>query len=61
GYILKDVKLAVGKAEATLKSTRLFPEKIGVTDNLHGNLGQDFIGQFNTMIISFKSASILFR
>jgi predicted aspartyl protease len=61
GYILKDVKLAVGKAEATLKSTRLFPEKIGVTDNLHGNLGQDFIGQFNTMIISFKYASILFR
>jgi hypothetical protein len=55
------VKLAVGKAEATLKSTRLFPEKIGVTDNLHGNLGQDFIGQFNTMIISFKYASILFR
>ncbi|PHR15061.1 MAG: hypothetical protein COA40_02660 [Aequorivita sp.] len=61
GFVLKNVPLAVGKAEATIESLRLFPEKIGVTDTLHGNLGQDFIGQFEVMIISFKYASILFR
>ncbi|QQX77157.1 MULTISPECIES: pepsin/retropepsin-like aspartic protease family protein [Aequorivita] len=61
GYVLKNVPLAVGKAAATIETIRLFPEKIGVTDSLHGNLGQDFIGQFEVMIISFKSASILFR
>ncbi len=61
GFVLKNVPLTVGKATATLNNIQLFPEKIGVTDNLHGNLGQDFIGQFNTMIISFKYASILFR
>ncbi|MCB0466347.1 MAG: aspartyl protease family protein, partial [Aequorivita sp.] len=61
GYLLNNINLAVGIAEGTLNNIQLFPEKIGVTDKLHGNLGQDFIGQFNTMIISFKSASILFR
>ena len=61
GYVINSIKLSIGEAEATLNTIQLFPEKIGVTDKLHGNLGQDFIGQFNTMIISFKSASILFR
>ncbi len=61
GFLLNNIKLAVGKGEASLNNIQLFPEKIGATDKLHGNLGQDFIQQFSTMIISFKSASILFR
>lgn len=61
GYVLNNIKFSIGKAEATIDNIQLFPEKIGVTDNLHGNLGQDYIQQFNVMIISFKSASILFR
>src|SRR5690606_38390274 len=61
GYRLNNISLSIGGAEATLDNLQLFPDKIGVTDALYGNLGQDFIKQFHTMILSFKSASVLFK
>ncbi|QNL47854.1 aspartyl protease family protein [Olivibacter sp. SDN3] len=61
GYLLDNIKLSVGNSEVGLKEIQLHPHRIGNTDELHGNLGQDFIQQFDTMIISFKYASILFR
>ena len=33
----------------------------GEESNFHGNLGQDFIKQFDKMIISFEYSSILFE
>lgn len=61
GYVLDSVDFSVGDSNAQLKNIKLFPVKIGSTDVQFGNLGQDYIQQFGTMIISFKSASILFR
>lgn len=61
GYLLNDIKLSVGNSEAVLNNIQLHTEKIGTTDKLHGNLGQDFIKQFDTMIISFKYSSLLFQ
>lgn len=61
GYLLNDIRLSVGNSESVLNNLQLYPEKIGVTDNLHGNLGQDFIQQFDTMTISFKYSTLLFR
>ena len=61
GYKLDTVKLAIGNSNAILNDIQVFPEKIGTADGLHGNLGQDFIQQFGTMIISFKDASLLFE
>ncbi len=61
GYLLNNIKLSVGNSTAVLNNIQLHTKKIGTTDSLHGNLGQDFVGQFNTLIISFKHASLLFR
>ena len=61
GYVLDSVNFKVGESIVSLKNVPLFSEQIGATDVHYGNLGPDFINEFDTMIISFKSASILFR
>lgn len=62
GYTINDVKLKIGTAEAKLDGLNLHIDNIGgLVSHLHGNLGQDFIKQFDEMIISFKYSSILFK
>lgn len=62
GYIIQNLQLKVGDSAATIDSVRLHIEDIGSTEsNFHGNLGQDYIKQFDEMIISFISSSISFR
>lgn len=61
GYLLDAVDLTVGGSTVNMKDVQLFPERISAADLQYGNLGQDFINKFETMIISFKSASLLFR
>ena len=62
GYIINNLTLSVGDSEATLDSLRLHIENIGGEEsNFHGNFGQDYIKQFDEMIISFKHSSVTFK
>ncbi|MNJ90902.1 hypothetical protein D3C87_85420 [compost metagenome] len=62
GYLLPKVTWAVGAAKATLKDLQLRKDQVGETAaNFDGNLGQDFIKQFDEMIISFKYSAIQFK
>jgi hypothetical protein len=62
GYLLPKIILAVGESKAELVNIQLRKELVGETDGeFEGNLGQDFIKQFETMIISFKYSHILFK
>lgn len=62
GYIINDVTFKVGDSETRLDSLRLHIENIGGKEsNFHGNFGQDYIKQFDEMIMSFKYSSILFK
>ncbi len=62
GYVIDKINLKVADSEAQLDSIRLHIEDIGSTEsNFHGNFGQDYIKQFDEMIISFKYASVTFN
>lgn len=62
GYIINNIKLKVADAEATLDSLELHIDNIGGKESYyHGNFGQDYIKQFDEMIMSFKHSSILFK
>ncbi len=61
-YIINDFHLKIADSEARLDSLRLHIEKIGAEEsNFHGNFGQDYISQFDEMILSFKYSSVLFK
>ncbi len=62
GYILNNISLKIADSFARIDSVNLHTEDIGDEEsNFHGNLGQDFIRQFDEMIISFKYSSLLFK
>lgn len=62
GYMLPKLTLAVDASEATLENLQVHTDDLGnVTGDFEGNLGQDFIKQFNEMIISFKYSAIQFK
>jgi len=62
GYVLNEVNLKVAASKVRLDSIRLHTEDIGgIESNFYGNLGQDYIKQFDEMILSFKYASVLFK
>lgn len=62
GYVIPEFPLTIANSSATLDSLQLHIENIGGEDNhFHGNFGQDFIQQFDKMIISFKHCAILFE
>ncbi|WP_461534198.1 pepsin/retropepsin-like aspartic protease family protein [Sinomicrobium sp.] len=62
GYIVDSLHLKIGPVTARLDSLQTHIEDIaGQESYFHGNLGQDYIRQFGTMILSFKHASILFE
>ena len=62
GYIIPEIHLKVADSEADLINTTLHIENIGGEESyFHGNFGQDYIKQFDEMIISFKYSSVLFQ
>jgi len=62
GYIIPSLTLDIADSEAKLDSVRLHINYIGGEEsNFHGNFGQDYIKQFDEMILSFKYSSVLFR
>lgn len=62
GYKDVNVRLKIGGSEAELKGLQLHIDDVGGKKNyLHGNLGQDYISQFETMVISFRDAHIGFK
>ena len=62
GYIMNNVNFKVAGSETILDSLRLHIANIGGEEsNFHGNFGQDYIKQFDEMIMSFKYSSILFK
>ncbi|MEL7585573.1 MAG: pepsin/retropepsin-like aspartic protease family protein [Prolixibacteraceae bacterium] len=62
GFVIDKLDLEIAGSVATLDSVMLHIENIGDEENyFHGNLGQDFIKQFEEMIISFKHSSVLFK
>ncbi len=62
GYRIKDIKLRTGQSETTLSKVSLLSENLKEKDNyFFGNLGQDYISQFNEMTINFKDMFIQFK
>lgn len=61
GYLLDTVNISIAGSSATIYDIQLFPERLGETDKLDGNLGQDYIKQFDTLVISFKYSSLIFK
>jgi hypothetical protein len=62
GYVIPEIHLKVADSEADLENTSLHIEDIGGEEsNFQGNFGQDYIKQFDEMIISFKYSSVLFK
>jgi predicted aspartyl protease len=62
GFVIDSLDLEIAGSVATLDSVMLHIENIGGEENhFHGNLGQDFVKQFQEMVISFKYSSILFK
>lgn len=62
GYRINDVELRVADSHCLLQGLQLHIHNIGNEEsNFHGNFGQDYIRQFDQMIISFKYASVLFK
>jgi hypothetical protein len=62
GYVINDFHLKIADSEARIDKVRLHTENIGGQEsNFHGNFGQDYIKQFDEMIISFKYASVTFK
>ena len=54
GYLMDSIQLKIGKSEAVLKNIQLHKENIKTdVSNFYGNLGQDFIKQFDLMIVFF--------
>jgi predicted aspartyl protease len=62
GYVINNVTINVADTAAKLDSLELHIDNIGGKEsNFHGNFGQDYIKQFDEMIMSFKYSSILFK
>ncbi|RLD25823.1 MAG: hypothetical protein DRI75_12780 [Bacteroidetes bacterium] len=61
GYKIS-VGLSIAGADVELDNIRVFTDdKNDDGNNVYGNLGQDYIKQFDKMIISFEHSSILFK
>ena len=61
GFKIDSIEFSVDKEKAWLKNIQLHKNEIDSKSNMHGNFGQDFIKQFDEMILSFKDASIIFK
>jgi len=64
-YKLKNFTLRIANKTATLKETDIWYKSQfatqGVNNGIYGNLGQDVIKQFNTMVLNFESMYMEFK
>lgn len=61
-YSLAPLTLTVGGRQATVPRVSVFMERtVEGSDELFGNLGQDMIGQFESMTLDFRRMQIRFR
>ena len=62
GYKINEAILKVGNLSASLNKVHLLSESTAKKNtDFYGNLGQDYISQFNEMIINFKNSFIRFE
>lgn len=62
GYVIDSIPLTIGNSQTILSNIQLHKNDIEASVNhFYGNLGQDFIKQFDEMIISFKYGSVIFN
>ena len=62
GYILDKITISSGNSNGELKNVMLLSKSL--SDNqkfFHGNLGQAYISQFNTLILNYKNMYIEFQ
>jgi hypothetical protein len=52
-YILPKLNLRLENKNVTIDSIAVHNEKIYASEKYYGNLGQDFTGQFNEIILNF--------
>lgn len=61
-YIVKDYVLHIGKNKIQMPKMHVMTAKTNLNDEkAYGTIGQDFIGRFSEMIISFKSMTLNFK
>ncbi|HWV73475.1 MAG TPA: retropepsin-like aspartic protease [Pseudosphingobacterium sp.] len=61
-YIVKDYMLHIGKNKTQMPEMHIMTAKANLNDEkAYGTIGQDFIGRFSEMIISFKSMTLNFK
>ena len=61
-YIIDSVNISVAESAATIRGTEVHTESLYKDpEKVYGNLGQDFIFQFDKMVISTSSASLFFE
>ena len=62
GFTLDKISLTIGTTGAALENVKLASENFTTNDKYScGNLGQDYIKQFKTMIINFENMYIDFQ
>ena len=62
GYAIDSLLLKIGPTTARLANLQVHIDDIGGEEGFfHGNLGQDYIRQFDNMILSFRHASLVFK
>ncbi len=61
-YIIDSVNISVAESAVTIRGTEVHTESLYKDpEKVYGNLGQDFIFQFDKMVISTHSASLFFE
>ena len=62
GYILDKLTVSSGNSSAELKNVILLAKSLSENQEFfHGNLGQSYIKQFNTLILNYKNMYIEFQ
>lgn len=60
GYVISQT-FTIGEKEVSLDNINLLTEKISESETVYGNIGQDIIQQFDTMILNFNQMFIQFE
>lgn len=60
GYVISQT-FTIGEKEVSLENVSLLIEKIEESETVYGNIGQDIIQQFDTMILNFNQMFIKFE
>lgn len=62
GYVVDTITFNIANSSAAIDEINLHTELVDEKVNaIYGNFGQDYIKQFDTMVLSFKYSSVLFE